>query len=313
MQEYQKPSGQVLEELKSTPEGLSGAEAGSRLQEHGPNKLAEGKKVSLAARFFAQLADPMTIILLAAAVVSGVTAAASGESFADVFIILAVVIINAVLGVYQERKAEKAIEALQEMAAATSKVPVSYTHLDVYKRQSLYSGTGLALDPLAFPAYLLGWILPSVLVSTGVGMCLTCLLYTSVLRYRSWCREFSCTSIWQLPAGKPEQSLSQLLPVFGGIEIVAAVPENPDGGPGVAPEGLRGPAADEFILSRLENQHGYGKALRQGAAPASRREKLQIAGNEACAGRKSEIPDAARIPGGGGQGVLGAGPAKGGA
>ena len=122
MQEYQKPSGQVLEELKSTPEGLSGAEAGSRLQEHGPNKLAEGKKVSLAARFFAQLADPMTIILLAAAVVSGVTAAASGESFADVFIILAVVIINAVLGVYQESKAEKAIEALQEMAAATSKV-----------------------------------------------------------------------------------------------------------------------------------------------------------------------------------------------
>ena len=64
----------------------------------------------------------MIIILLVAAAVSGVTAAYSGESFADVFIILIVVLINAVLGVYQESKAEKAIEALQEMTAATSKV-----------------------------------------------------------------------------------------------------------------------------------------------------------------------------------------------
>ncbi len=82
MQEYQKSTGQVLENLQSTPEGLSGTEAAARLKQHGPNKLAEGKKVSLAARFFSQLADPMTIILLAAALVSGITAAASGESFA---------------------------------------------------------------------------------------------------------------------------------------------------------------------------------------------------------------------------------------
>ena len=64
----------------------------------------------------------MIIILLVAAAVSGVTAAYWGESFADVFIILIVALINAVLGVYQESKAEKAIEALQEMTAATSKV-----------------------------------------------------------------------------------------------------------------------------------------------------------------------------------------------
>ena len=57
-----------------------------------------------------------------AAAVSGITAAYSGESFTDVFIILIVVLINAVLGVYQESKAEKAIEALQEMSAAKSKV-----------------------------------------------------------------------------------------------------------------------------------------------------------------------------------------------
>ncbi|MEG1972817.1 MAG: HAD-IC family P-type ATPase, partial [Oscillospiraceae bacterium] len=64
----------------------------------------------------------MIIILLVAALVSGITAAYSGESFVDVFIILIVVFINAILGVYQESKAEKAIEALQKMTAATSKV-----------------------------------------------------------------------------------------------------------------------------------------------------------------------------------------------
>ena len=86
------------------------------------NKLAEGKKDSLLKRFIDQLMDPMILILLAAAAISGVLAVVEGESFTDVIIILAVVIVNAVLGVYQESKAEKAIEALQEMSAATSRV-----------------------------------------------------------------------------------------------------------------------------------------------------------------------------------------------
>jgi HAD ATPase, P-type, family IC len=119
---YCEDSNEVLTHLESAQEGLSAREADARLAKHGPNKLAEAKKETLLQRFFAQLKDPMIIILLAAAAVSGITAAYSGESFADVFIILIVVLINAVLGVYQESKAEKAIEALQAMTAATSKV-----------------------------------------------------------------------------------------------------------------------------------------------------------------------------------------------
>lgn len=112
----------VLDEVKSTPDGISSAEAARRLAEKGPNKLAEAKKTPLILRFFQQMADPMTLILIAAAIVSAVTAIVSHESPADVFIIMAVVIVNSVLGVYQESKAEKAIEALQEMSAATSRV-----------------------------------------------------------------------------------------------------------------------------------------------------------------------------------------------
>ena len=116
----------VLKSTNSSAEGLTTAEAEKRLAENGKNKLKEGSKDSLFVRFLKQLADPMIIILLVAAVVSGVLeVAAHGLSFGaftDSIIILAVVIFNAVLGVYQESKAEKAIEALQEMAAATSKV-----------------------------------------------------------------------------------------------------------------------------------------------------------------------------------------------
>ena len=122
MKKYLQTSGEVLKELNSGRDGLSNVEAGARLKENGKNKLDEAKKDSVIVRFFNQLKDPMIVILIAAAVISGITAAYSGESFADVIIIMAVVIINSVLGVYQESKAEKAIEALQAISAATSRV-----------------------------------------------------------------------------------------------------------------------------------------------------------------------------------------------
>ena len=111
----------VLKKINSSDNGLSSQEAFKRLTENGKNKLAEAKKKSILQRFFEQLADPMIIILIVAAAISAVTAFYANESFADVFIILFVVIINAVLGVYQENKAEKSIEALQEMSASMSK------------------------------------------------------------------------------------------------------------------------------------------------------------------------------------------------
>ena len=124
MKEYLKTKEEVLAGVKSEQSGISSSEASSRLEKNGKNKLAEGKKDSLIKRFLSQLADPMIIILIVAAVISAVTATVGGEGegYADVVIIMVVVIINAVLGVYQESKAEKAIEALQEIAAATSKV-----------------------------------------------------------------------------------------------------------------------------------------------------------------------------------------------
>jgi len=113
----------ALQKTGSNAGGLTSAEAESRLLKNGKNKLQEAKKESLIVRFLKQLTDPMILILIAAAAVSAtMSLIESGHLELDVFIILFVVIVNAVLGVYQESKAEKAIEALQKMSAATSKV-----------------------------------------------------------------------------------------------------------------------------------------------------------------------------------------------
>jgi Ca2+-transporting ATPase len=145
MKFYLKNAGDVLNELKTTARGLSSAEAERRLETSGKNKLAEGKRKSMAARFIEQLLNPMVLVLIAAAVISAVTAAIAGESFADVFIIMAVVIINSVLGVVQESKAEKAIEALKEMASSTSKV-LRDGNIRVIKSEDLVPGDVVLLE-----------------------------------------------------------------------------------------------------------------------------------------------------------------------
>lgn len=122
MKYYLESSSEVFGEVKSTENGLTSEQARRRSAETGKNKLTEGKKTPLILRFLSQFADPMIIILIAAAVISAITSVLQKEFPSDVIIIMFVVIVNAILGVYQESKAEKAIEALQKMAAATTKV-----------------------------------------------------------------------------------------------------------------------------------------------------------------------------------------------
>ncbi len=145
MKFYMEDAQRVLEQVGSAPHGLGSEEAAARLEKNGKNKLAEGKKISIFRRFLNQLADPMLIILMVAAVISGITSAYSGEGFTDVIIIGVVVLINAILGVYQESKAEQAIAALQEMAAATSKV-LRNGQMQTIKSEDLVVGDVVILE-----------------------------------------------------------------------------------------------------------------------------------------------------------------------
>ncbi len=149
MKEHLKSPETVMSELRTGQDGLSPEEASSRLEKHGANRLAEGKKESLFRKFLGELADPMIIILLAAAVISTFTELAeNGWVFkfpADAVIILFVVLVNALLGVIQESKAEKAIEALQQMSAATSKVIRGGEQLSV-KSEELVPGDIILLE-----------------------------------------------------------------------------------------------------------------------------------------------------------------------
>ena len=122
--EYLSAVDEVVEGLgTSVDDGLASTRAAELLTECGPNKLDEEEKTPLWKRFFEQMADPMVIMLIAAAVISALTGMVKGEpDFADVIIIMFVVVVNSVLGVAQEAKSEEALEALQEMSAAQSKV-----------------------------------------------------------------------------------------------------------------------------------------------------------------------------------------------
>ena len=148
MKYYLHEVADVFAEVKSSENGLTSAEAEKRLQENGKNKLAEAKKVSMLSRFIDQLKDPMIIILLVAAVISAVTEMIEAGGFVtptDSIIILVVVLINAVLGVLQESKAEKAVEALQKMSAATTKV-LRDGKIEIVKSEDLVVGDVILLD-----------------------------------------------------------------------------------------------------------------------------------------------------------------------
>ena len=150
MKEYLQSAEETLSSVGASRDGLTTQEAQKRLAENGPNKLAEGKKKGWIRRFFEQLADPMIIVLLIAAGVNLATIIidrmnGGHESFAEFFIILAVVLLNAVLGVVQEGKAEQAIEALKQMTSATSKI-IRDGNLHAVKSEDIVVGDIVVLE-----------------------------------------------------------------------------------------------------------------------------------------------------------------------
>lgn len=145
MKPYLQPIGEVFADVKSCENGLTAEESEARLQSQGKNKLAEGKKEPMILRFLKQFIEPMTLILIVAAIISAVMSGLNKEFPTDVIIIMSVVVINAVLGVLQESKAEKAIDALQKIAAATSKV-IRNGRIVVVKSEDLVVGDVIVLE-----------------------------------------------------------------------------------------------------------------------------------------------------------------------
>jgi len=121
---WNKKVEEVLTQLETDIEsGLYVEEVEHRLSVYGPNVLSENKKTSIVVKFFRQFNDFMIIVLLAAAAISFSISLINGEhEYIDPLIILAIVILNAVLGVVQENKAEKSLEALKKMSAPTARV-----------------------------------------------------------------------------------------------------------------------------------------------------------------------------------------------
>lgn len=151
MKHYLEESKKVLEELSTTEKGLSSQEAEKRLKENGKNKLKEAEKESLFKKFINSLADPMIIMLLIAAAIQAVVAVLESggkptvKDFADVLVILVVVIINTIMSLVQESKAEAAMEALMEMTAATSKV-LRDGEVQVIKSEDIVVGDVIVLE-----------------------------------------------------------------------------------------------------------------------------------------------------------------------
>ncbi|WP_334332870.1 cation-translocating P-type ATPase [Companilactobacillus sp. HBUAS59544] len=115
---YALDEASLLRKFNTSEEGLSSDEAKKRLEQNGPNALAQGKKKTMFQKFFDQFKDFMIIVLLVAALISGIVA----KEWADAGLILAVVIVNAIFGVFQESKAEEAIDALREMSTPEAHV-----------------------------------------------------------------------------------------------------------------------------------------------------------------------------------------------
>ena len=119
---YDNELDEVISSLSTSEDGLTSAEAKSRLLRNGKNKLREGHKKSKFAKFMDQFKDLMIIILIIAAIFSGISSYANHEPYTDTIIIILVVFLNAMMGFVQELKAESAVESLRKMTATVARV-----------------------------------------------------------------------------------------------------------------------------------------------------------------------------------------------
>lgn len=122
MKYYDEDVDKVLDALQTSEEGLSATEAQARLNRYGLNKLKETNKKSKLAKFLDQFKDMMIIVLLIAAVFSGISSYLNGEPYTDTIVIIVVVLLNAIMGFAQELKADSAVESLKKMTTPNAKV-----------------------------------------------------------------------------------------------------------------------------------------------------------------------------------------------
>ena len=143
---FNKDVNKTAEELNTNiDEGLSTAQVEEKRQKYGYNELKAKKKKSLFVKFLEQFKDFMIIVLIIAAIVSGIVGYMEGEGVTDSIIILIVVIVNAIIGVVQESKAEKSLEALQKLSSHVAKV-VRNGKVEVVASRELVPGDVVVLD-----------------------------------------------------------------------------------------------------------------------------------------------------------------------
>lgn len=140
MKHYLEGIDTVLKSLGTSKKGINSSQLAERLGKHGKNKLAEGRKKNALQKLLEQLKDPMVIVLIIAGAISG----AVGE-IPDAIIIMTVVVLNSILGVVQEGKAERAIEALQKMSSPYSKVRRD-GHIQQIKSEEIVPGDIVLLE-----------------------------------------------------------------------------------------------------------------------------------------------------------------------
>ena len=143
---FNLPEKEVIKKLETDAEkGLSSQQVSKRYEKYGRNELKAKSKKTLFQKFLEQFKDFMIIVLIIAAIVSGVVGIQQGEGIADTFIILIVVIVNAIIGVAQENKAEKSLEALQKLSSHVAKV-MRDGKLTVVQSADLVPGDIVLLD-----------------------------------------------------------------------------------------------------------------------------------------------------------------------